>query len=771
MAADNSQGGFFARKQAFFAASALSLFALLLLSGCTSKVVPEDSFNAGPNSTFNLSAYANPNADTGKELSTPTPCTCMFCKNTSMTFLQTVWNRIRSVFGAGDLETTLAYGNCSFTPCNASIFGDVMLDDTPDRYPRYFMMGQGASSGEYSLAQRYCNGSLTMPVLWAVGNASSPPKAPGRKLAECYLLRNQMPVVVFRNNNPSQPIPLSAWESAAKSYRYDSGSESQIGPVIITTEALFNSSDQAALSRVQSQIDAIRRNCPRCLVALAVSDMDKEGVDYFLNSSRLNYNSSIDLVGLGFIANDNAGEKRCSVTSSLGLRQRFSYSILRNYGKPSVWYALGIANGSTSMEGCSFSNLDVRNGWEWVGQNIVGLEQSGIIGVAPYRFLDTGSSPLPCDPAIHSCDFGFKDINGMQKDQSFYGWFRQCQFYTTDTTFDGVKISVNSSEQPIVFSTNGMGMACSFADTPKMGVLASIRMGQVQATPAIPDPDYSLQKRVADLSCGSCISSVPMPKGFCYRKGQSGTSFSSSFCQKFPQIEDAVLAQQFDPLVMRAVVAGESSFDNCAVSNASLTAPCGGQKNCGDLEFFAYSKYPGTTEPFCSSGQVESRCNAIQSTGSNQKVCALGLFQCIENPGNDPTPGKICNGNKYNPFNPYDSACCGTFKFKDAYDKYLAALNSALIPGSNLRNVILPGEEEWYAAWLATRDYYGTGPSLSMMQSYASQSGATPEGMVKYVEDTLMASYGNRHYGSNLILRYNDAIDTCGGGCPFQECR
>jgi hypothetical protein len=112
--------------------------------------------------------------------------------------------------------------------------------------------------------------------------------------------------------------------------------------------------------------------------------------------SRQKYSHYVDLIGVGFLANENPNLVVCSPDVEVGRQLSYSRQALRTFYKPSVWYAVGISSGPTATSGCSFSELDVSNAYESLITSIPALVSSGIIGIAPYRFSDNPSSyPLP----------------------------------------------------------------------------------------------------------------------------------------------------------------------------------------------------------------------------------------------------------------------------------------------------------------------------------------------------------------------------------------
>lgn len=344
-------------------------------------------------------------------------------------------------------------------------------------------------------------------------------------------------------------------------------------------------------------------------------------------------------------------------------------------------------------------------------------------------------------------------------------------------------LAAQSTQQPVMFSTNGKSAMCSAFETTKMYSRAQVLSGATgKAYSLTSSQNMENKRRIAALSCtGGCLSSVRMPKAFCYRSGKS--NFNSDYCTVYPQIEDAVSAQSFDPLFMRAIFQHESggAFNRCAMSkDEGNPAACGGRKDCTDLGRAA-TLTSGLDDPIatntCEPAGVESRCEIIQQTGA---VCALGFAQCIDPPFSTSGAAGYCGGANYNPFNPYDSACCGTRKMIVATyggdsrtGGYLAQVLAKTSADTDWRKFIRPGEEEWYAAWFAMRNYRGDGPTISDLD-YALKSVPQSEldaagGPVAWVDENKV-SEDVKYYSTNTIVRYNDAIKKCDSGCPYRDC-
>ena len=187
----------------------LAAASFLLASGCISNIDSQDKLSVDLDHApvYNFSRYVN--ASMCLPVNNVTPCTCMLC-----TADKASWGaRVLSLIGLGDIEFSLNNSQCYFRACNYSMYNDTITNfiadkasaacrlsdtDTTDKIcaPRYFMLGQGSNPADYAAAQRYCDGQLKMPVIWAVPNESGMlAKMPVQPATlSCYLTKDQMPV-------------------------------------------------------------------------------------------------------------------------------------------------------------------------------------------------------------------------------------------------------------------------------------------------------------------------------------------------------------------------------------------------------------------------------------------------------------------------------------------------------------------------------------------------------------------------------------------------
>ncbi|MFH1306770.1 MAG: hypothetical protein ABIH83_03925, partial [Candidatus Micrarchaeota archaeon] len=438
-------------KQASILASSFILLSLLFSLGCISNIDDEDKLNSTID--FNVDEYIN---KIEGPLPGDTPCSCMVCTQEDISVAERALFKLNP-FDSKLIENALVGSECTFLPCNKTVYEDTIkyFDEKKGVWgdckiegedyscaPRFFMIGQGTSSAEFSLAQRYSQGRLTMPVIWAYPKKEGEaPTFPKPKTLMCHLAKNQMPIVVWYSNgkkinHPSYSNMLSS---------FNKPNDDIDGPIMVTTEALidpYNYDDKGnptfnmqLMQKIESQINTIKTQCPKCLVVLAFKPTfnssglpDMCPIDYFLSYKTLidpppedpfdckplypsssdynsrpsasaftSYGDKIDLIGIGFIANNNNEMKSCNPMTDITRHLAYSRQILKSYRTPSVWYAIGMSAGPTLTNGCSFTENDVSDANNYLMRHIDGFVASGVIGYAPYKFLDSFSSlPLPC---------------------------------------------------------------------------------------------------------------------------------------------------------------------------------------------------------------------------------------------------------------------------------------------------------------------------------------------------------------------------------------
>ncbi|MFA5108325.1 MAG: hypothetical protein WC492_02205 [Candidatus Micrarchaeia archaeon] len=953
----------------------LLLICVFLLFGCISKIDDWDRLDSKV--TFNMYEYLS---GSEKPLEGPTPCTCMVCTKDNPSTISYVWYKINP-FKEKLIETDLYKSQCNFVECNATTYSATLgtYDEKKGVWgkctittdingksttvekacaPRFFMIGQGASSGEFSLAQRYCSGRLTMPVIWTTYDEKEKPSGPNPATLVCHLSKSQMPIVIYHSLDkaPDGKYMASKEYSGIISSFHNLSSDPTIeGPIMATTEAMADpyyldaSGNKmlniSLLQKIGKQLEIIRSNCPDCLSVLALKPTfadddfpDLCAVDYFLPySSTLpkdkilydpynctpkypsgssyatrpaalgTYADKIDIVGVAFIANNKKNmTNSCTPASDVDRHLAYSEFVLKNYLTPTVWYAVGMSAGPTLSEGCSFSQTQIAQEYDALIKKSAGFVQAGVIGVAPYKFLDSPSAlPLECNSmrkvlttsqdlsslsdgdTITSadakktlkaykvffssdigtyfrdesgrtylsyrtmqntyeinetgCQFGFRSPDGALRAQEAFMWFSSCQYYFTnkgflftsdlksldeiseddtisssDSRFNANVYSIlsrnsssvtflgtdnirylalqdgpnqvdiydmpyeNYTQQPIIFSANGVQTYQCNAFEAGSGSKLFYRSQTAKTMPSDaslmePPLDVNLQKQVSQMQCGACMFDTPMPKEFCALE-ITRTVFTKDACTDYPQIDDVFLLKNSDPVAMRSLAIGESGLGAdidssmppaCAISRRPDGANCGGGDKSPSV--LTSSQYL----PYCPSNKITNWINSRGIDGKSVYACALGLMQCTEAPGASDSYTRDCGGSSYNPFNPYNSACCGANKFNEYYALAKTKLESLRQSNPDIAAEITSEKFDWYAAVLAAHAYSrGPGsekskngafgyPFMDKLRSY--QAGSTT------FAQHILNTYDS--YGFAFAIRYNNGILECASGCPHQSCK
>jgi len=668
----------------------------------------------------------------------PTPCTCLVCQNKTST---PPWFSIFRL----PVDTSLKGGNCSFAPCNGTIFAD-LVTSTDNVFAQRFLLGQGASFFEFREANKYCNNSLSLAIKWMVGDRNSPPRTPSSSRAACLLERNVIPLYIYYTNGSN--INSQAARDIGDALR-------DAGPAIVTPEINFNSSDPFAVSKVKSQIHEYKAACPNCLIALSPKDMDMEAVEKFRSDA--NVWGKIDIIGQGIILNKEPNGT-CDVEALIGKRMAFAKNVLNKYHKPTIWLYVGISNGTQDINksaGCTFTNKTVAKAYEYIMGIMQPLISTGVIGYSPYTYLD-GTAPLDCTG--DACNFGLMNSNGDKKEPQFSSWFSHCQYYTQE----GVPSYVS-------YSTNGLGNRCSYADNYKMFTRLISEAGD-----AYEPPDLNLQEAEVKIGCDSCISyNTSLPGNF-----GSRISVDEDFCTQYPLL-DAV-PDRFDvsPLLMRAIFAQESSFDACSISYVPPDTTA-----CNNIGLTAENLAQYATDAGCPPPSSQmcvkinrphagdpsgdcTACGSSEATSTLCKPCAFGIAQCIELPGREYAAGALppvlsqCGGENYNPFNPQESACCGSTKMYE----FIKVARGIISNHAQLRTA---ADREWYEAYLALMSYHGGSARTISNVTYYYGGGSADDSCYQSHKDTLIAYLFScvDGYPKEVLGKYQGFVNACNTDC------
>jgi hypothetical protein len=629
-------------------------------------------------------------------------------------------------------DADLKGGECRFDTCNMTTFAD-MLESGGSTSPRAFMIGHGPSFASASSAFLYCNYSLQLAVKWA--KSASPygtPQIQTPSRAACWLERNVLPVYIYYSEGKN--INSRWMGNLSKSLN-----DNDAYPSLLVSEINFNSSNDSQVAAVIDQIVAIKSNCPKCLAVLGVRSGDKEGVAKILSDPTVRLNGKnmselVDIVGFGFLANDYP---YCNPTRIIASNLAFSRFILMNFSKPSIWLYVGASIGNNTDGSCYFSNQTVHNFYQKLFAVTPGLVSSGVIGMSFYEFTDR-TGPLPCKEG-QGCDYGLINLDGQQKHPELNTWSRLCQFIATDRY-----------RNPIVFSRNGRGFVC---DAFQNWNIFNQVSEEINTEAGLSTDEVIPAQKIKHLTCGEvCISQAENRQPDIY--GSAGKSFDSSHCTLYPQIEEFSDDADISSTYFRAIVEQESGFNPKAVSCVDLS-----NRNCN---YNPDGSYMNVSQICEAAGVPPQDCPPECPAG--KKPCGLGLSQCIDLPGTVPE----CGGQKYNPFNPSMSICCGTTKFKKYLSEAITFINNHW---SGLANGC-PGslnvsDKTWAAYYLASNLYYGLKNSTSetTFQNFMAQRGNGCSGEQNYIR-YIQSINPSPDYGAQVMSRYFSAADKCDSDCP-----
>lgn len=588
------------------------LFAAFLLFGC----IDQEYYRRAVQGQgviingSNASSLCNPAGAPGE-------CKCMVCD----TFLFRGTTRPSNKF----YPFSYLLSECQFLACDYAQFQSYM-ESSPSLAPgatsartragddmlNFFMFGQGGF-GEFNKANPYCNNSLRMPVKWLdskYGNGKYPLPNPERAL--CFLDKGAMPLYILYSRGEAIDSARSA-EIA--------GSFKSMGPIIITSEMNFDSSSPDAVSKVKSQVRAMKSACPNCLVALAPRMWDDSSQ---LDEIILEAGDSIDIFAFGINSHDYIS---CNPTLMLSDAAQYSQYLLYRYGKPSVLAYVLFDNATSSDGTCRWDDLLVSQGYSEFFTYPQAFAASGIIGGALYSSYGV-ADPLDCT------DCALFNFSGSPIAQRQASWFSGCQgAYST------------SSVVPLYFS-DSPGTSCSYSQPGYSFVGPDFRISpQVYEEPADSWPVF--------YSCDSClVTKIPGSV-----KLSPSRPDGSDACELYPVLDVYADIRDIDPALVRATVQRESGFDPCSTSKD--VHPCG--------------KTPGMLEV----DDPDGNCGTYRAP-SGQYACAMGLMQTLVPPytywdeadfahSGQMLDAKFCAENEeFNPYNPEHSACVGTAELAGA---------------------------------------------------------------------------------------------------------
>jgi len=728
--------------------------ALLMLSGC---VLNDQDGNAiGDNGDMIMQnplavpKYVDQADLICKEMAGSQPCYCMTCTNKTSYGLLGLGHLLNGFY-----DTTLVNGTCGVYSCNISDYQEIVQKKSETQM-RAFALGSGQSFVSSGRAGLYCDYSLQMAVKWMKGGQDDPPEIPLASRAVCWMERNMLPMFIYYTEGKAID-PARTGEIAQAFNDYG------VGPAIITTEAGWDGSDGQAAEKVKAQILAID-SCDKCLTVLAVKPNDYQAL-YNTMGLPGNVNQGIygkvDAVGFGFRANDYP---HCDIGRIINENLNFSRYILTKYNKPTIWLYVGASEGNSSTGSCTWSAGDVQQFYDELLANTGGLASSGVLGMSLYELVDR-SGPIPCN-GVQGCDFGLFDASDNQKHPQLNAWSDMCKEVNMESL----------ARKPLIFSKNGQSGVCDPEGLRNDQALlhSATRIGSDQG---LMMAEVVPAEKIKDLGCGETCpgDGSIMPKRSTY-DSLDEYKFDIGHCGKFPQIDERADDADISATYMRAVFEQESGFDPLAFSY------------CVDNDNMNCNAEGYTAAQICELAGNPEGCKRDFTCPPGNKTCAYGLAQCIEYPGKaytpenqygqvfDPETGGIpkaiegCGGEKYNPFDPGMSACCGVKKFSDylrerqvSAEKWVNANWNQL---SKCDGGMKPEEKEWAAYYLASNMYFGT--DWNVIGYFNDQLGECigTQHYIDYLRTVNAVPEPGTEYGAQVMSRYRDAVLDCKSECP-----
>lgn len=546
--------------------SIIAVLLLLVTAGCLNTIAGANDYANEYLSTMDYVSAANP-YDTCKVGA----CNCFVCKNgTALLYI----------------TTSLAGGHCYFqSECDEDTYQSFVDPTSGEEYAmRYFMLGAGPSFADFGEANRYCNNGLTMAVHWLLGDENKAYDNPDAGRAMCMLFNGVMPVYVLYTGSENIDVERTAeiarefGDVTSITYGHLTG---PAGPVVITTEFEYNASRPGVVDAVVEQIRVINQECNdyttdppqvNCFVAVAPKMGDMEGLDAVM--SRVD-RKQVHLLAYGINSHyDKSGT--CSGSRMVQDAASFSRYGLYTYGLPTVIpYVLFDPNTPDATGNCIWTDYGFQNSVEEGYANffMTGIETLsgvGVIGIAPYDFNSSsaGADPLKCN----NCALGANE-------ERMASWFGGCQKMINIST------KQPSGRMPLIFP-NESGGYCDFgANMDANAHMFRDSQGQEFWTTSTFKMDPPANE--AYFRCDACILEGTKKASGYFPVLKTGTYNDQPFiptgfpahvaeicpecqepatCYIYPEIDYFSSRFSIDPMLLRAIIWKESSFNQCSAA-------------------------------------------------------------------------------------------------------------------------------------------------------------------------------------------------------------
>lgn len=583
-------------------------------------------------------------------------CWCYVCKNTS-----TIFGPMKSLMG----------GYCYFEKnCTSNVTSFLENGSSSDLDLRRFMIGQGPSFYDFGNAQPYCSYRMGMAVHWLVGSNETPYTLPSAGRAMCFLSKDVIPMYVLYSRG--QDINVSRAReighilgTEGANYFLGLYSSGPVGPVIVVTEIDFNASNASLVAdevrAINDECNPNRRTSNRvyCQVAVAPKINDYAALDAVMDDlASTDDLDDVDLIAYGV---NSHYVHSCDIQQVNEEIVEFARYSLYNWSKPSVIpYVMFEPNASDAGDTCQWSEEDVVDGYAFFFPDVIQeLAKRGGVGLAAYSFNGT-SSP-------NSNPLGCKNCDVAASPERLRAWYGGCQAYANVT---GTK-EHPSPGVPILFPNESGGYCGGQAENGDF--LASWTFGTAGDRNILARQQPQLGPAMNKVySCDQCLI-MNTSMATLYDFGSS-PAITPKQCTSYPELDRWAGVRNLDPMLVRAFVIPESSFDPCSAPQVRS-----GQE-CYSIGYDSMSDPAGT-------------CTFTPSNTNppTWRFCGLGIMQVIEPPytfwpathtpdGQDGQfydvfsrsglktaaaldAAKACDP-QFNPFNVSDAACLGTAKME-----------------------------------------------------------------------------------------------------------
>ncbi|MCX6769440.1 MAG: hypothetical protein NT051_02040, partial [Candidatus Micrarchaeota archaeon] len=416
------------------------------------------------------------------------------------------------------------------------------------------------------------------------------------------------------------------------------------------------------------------------------------------------------------------------------------------------------SEGNSSDGSCQWDTQGVHYFYNRMATMVQPLASSGVIGASYYEFIDH-TGPLPCNSSKQGCEFGVVSANGSQKLQIMNTWASNCKYF-----------GQADYRSPLVYSRNGFGTVCDFAQNNKAynNIVDEINPDPASLRPVAPT------KKQKEFSCGEvCPSNYPFPDSEIYDSSPH-FSFDASHCLRYPLIDVYADSADISSTYFRAIVEHESAFDPEVNSCVDINGPQSPFCNTGR------PTDPSDTRNYYNMGEIcefagIALADCLSECPAGQKPCAYGLSQAIFYPGQyyaqtgNPMPPQVsgCGGANYNPFDSGDSICVGIAIFKSFLGQASRDIDSSWsVFSSDCTGGLEENERDWAKYFLASAYYSSGSGNVANVTTFRNQrdNSSACSGETNYIK-----FLGNRtggHFPKEFMTVYRDAVRECGSDCP-----